>query len=77
MQEIFCNTLGEPLHHGQEEMMTFSADSGGGVHNTADAGRAVVVDVHAKLQLDVRHNRLDCDWENRVMDVAAEGLGIL
>jgi hypothetical protein len=58
-------------------MVISGAESGGSVHNTADTGTAVVIDVRAKLQLDVQHNRLDCDWENRMMHVAAEGLGIV
>ena len=47
------------------------------MHHTADAGRAAVIDVHAKLQLDVGHNGLDHDWEDRTMDVAVECFGIV
>ncbi len=76
-QENLFNTLGEPLHDGREEMVPPSAESGSGIHHAADAGTAAVVDVHAKLQLDVRHAGLDCNWENRTMDVAAECTGIV
>ncbi len=47
------------------------------MHHAADAGRAAVIDVHAELQLDVWHNGLDCNWEDRTMDVASECFGIV
>jgi len=76
-QENLCNLLGEPLCNGREEVVIPCAESGGGIHHAADAGRAAVVDDHAKLQLDVWHNGLDRNWEDRMMDVAAECFGIV
>ncbi len=76
-QENLFNKLGEPLHDGREEVVISCAESGGSIHHAADTGRAAVVDVCAELQLDVWHNGLDCNWEDRTMDVAAECFGIV
>ncbi len=72
-QENLCNTL----YNGREEMVIPSAESGGDIHHAADAGTAAIIDVRAKLQLYVRHDGLDRNWENRMMDVTAECAGII
>ncbi len=49
----------------------------GGIHDATNAWTATVVQVGAKLKVDVRHDRLDADWEYGVVDVHIECLGIV
>ncbi len=42
-------------------------------HNGADA------DIHiaAKVEVDVRHDQLDADWEHGAVNIRVEGLGVI
>jgi hypothetical protein len=53
------------------------AKHGGGIHNTTNAWTAAVVQVGAKLKVDVRHDRLDTDQVHRAVDIRIECLGIV
>jgi hypothetical protein len=48
-------------------MIVSGTESGGGVNNTADARTAAIIDVHAKLQLDVWHEGLDIVWPLKLL----------
>jgi hypothetical protein len=58
-------------------MIDSGAESSGGVYNTADAWTAAVINVCAKLQLGVQHEGLDGDGERRMVNIAAECLGLV
>ncbi len=54
-KKYFFNTLGVPLCKISKEMIVSGAESGGGIHDTTNACSAAVVQVGAKLKLDVQH----------------------
>ncbi len=69
--------IGKLLCNSSKKVVISSAESSGGVHHTAGAWTAAVVDVCAKLQLDVWHTGLDCYRKDRTVNVADECLGIV
>ncbi len=58
-------------------MVIAGAKRSGGVHDATNAWTATVVQVSAKLKVDVRHDRLDADREHGAMDVRIECLGVV
>ncbi len=71
------DALRVPLHDGGKETVIAGAKHGSGIHNTTNAWTAAVVQVGAKLKVDVRHDRLDADREHGAVDVRIECLGIV
>jgi hypothetical protein len=58
-------------------MVIAGAKRGGGVHDAMNAWTFTVVQVGAKLKVDVWHDRLDANQEHRAVDVRIECLGII
>ncbi len=56
-------------------MVIAGAKHGSGVHNATSAWTDAVIQVGAELKVDVRHDRLDADWEHGA-DVCIECLGV-
>ena len=58
-------------------MVIAGAKCGDGVHNATNAWTAAVIQVGAELKVDVRHDRLDADWEHGAVNVRIECLGVI
>jgi hypothetical protein len=58
-------------------MVIYGAKRGGGIHDATNAWTAAVVQVGAELEVDVRHDKLDADWEHGVVDVCIECLDVV
>jgi hypothetical protein len=58
-------------------MVIDGANHSNGVHDATNAWTAALVQVSAKLKVDVRHDRLDADREHEAVDVCIECLGVI
>ena len=65
------------LGYGDKQMIIAGTESSSSIHNAMKNGAAAVVQISAKLEVDVQHDRLDADWEHGAVNTGIEGLFIV
>jgi hypothetical protein len=65
------------LSNGGKESTLTGTESSSSIYDTTKNGAAAVVQIGAELEVDVRHDPLDGDWEHRVVNTGVEGLCIV